>query len=205
MKYFTKAVFASLVLLMAAMPALACHVDPPDIDPAASSPAAISLYNNAAGGEADSITLFALNMFDSGEFYGLAFDDGTTDDWQSFNPLMGPLFGNELNMSAVTFDQAGRIDLNLGLADCTGEIISETAEVTFHSFQSQMDGYDWFNWVELNWLDEEDTPLNVSTVLSAWLPWDSEDMVGTTAVPIPGTGLLLSLGLLCLIGRRSRQ
>lgn len=182
------------------VPALACSIEP--IEPTGVVPATLSLYNDPVAGDPDTLTLFALNLSDSGSFFNLEFEEAGSGAWRNFNPVFGSFFDDELNLTTFTFDQAAEVTgLNLRLLDCQG-VVSTQAEITFHSFQALIDGYDWFNWVELSWFDDSGNPLDVSTALTAWLPWDSEDMVGTTAVPIPGSGILLGLGVLCLIGRR---
>jgi hypothetical protein len=206
MKILTKTIVFSVVILLTALPAFACLEPPPEVDdclPPISDPVSISLFNSPEVGQTDTISLFALNLFDNDPIYDLQFNQAGGGDWQSFNPLLGPIMGDRLNLTTVTFDQPGIIDLNLRLTD-GDDVVSDRAEVNFYSFQTQLDDYNWYNWVELRWLDDCGDPLDVTSALTAWLPWDSQDLVGT-AVPIPGTALLLSLGVLCLVGRRNCQ
>jgi hypothetical protein len=197
--------FFILVLLLISTPALACTTQSPylesltvDLDPVV-----VSLFNNPDLGDTDNFSLCAIDLSYPNNSYDLLFNVAGSDDWQNFNTMFGPFMYANFDLSESS---SNIIDLNLGLYD-SDLLVSEKAEVTFFSFEPQQTGeYNWYDWVVLNWLDDNDTPLNVSTFLSTFPCGDPYDMVGTTAaVPIPGTGLLLSLGILCLIGRRNSQ
>jgi hypothetical protein len=204
MQTFSKASLFLLALLLTSMPALACITQPPspesltlDMDPVE-----ISLYNDPYFGDTDYFSLSAINLSYPNTTYDLLFSVGESGEWQKFDTMFGPFMYTEFDLSE---SPSNIIDLKLGLYDSNG-LVSEEAEVTFFSFEPQLaEEYGWHDWAILNWLDDEGSSLDVSTFLSTFPFGDPLDMVGTTAVPIPSSGLLLSLGILCLIGRRNSQ
>ncbi len=212
MKLLWKVILFSVAILVAAVPAFACHVDPvepPFVDDfftGSLNPVAISLFNAPDTCDSDTVTLSAFFGFGMGNLYDLELSQNG-NDWTAFNPSSWDI------LTAYTFeDPQATINLNLRLSDAAG-VVSNSADVTFYSEQAQDGGYDWYNWVELNWLnDANGESINVSTLLTALvIPGtgcelgNRHDLVGMASVPIPGTGLLLSIGLLCLIGRRKTQ
>jgi hypothetical protein len=194
--------FLLLALLLASTPALACTVeDPPVLSSFTHSqdPVDISLYDYSGD---DAFSLCAIDLSYPNNTYDVMYFVEGSSGWQPFNTMFGPFMYAEFDLSGSSSDI---INLNLGLFD--GEdLVSNQAETTFFSFYPRLtEDYSWYDWAVLNWQDDDGSPLDVSTLLSTFPCGDPLDMVGTTAVPIPGTGLLLSFGILCLIGRRNSQ
>jgi hypothetical protein len=161
------------------------------------------LYNDPVSGETDSISLFAVSTVDSGLDFQLEYHLNLDDNWYSFDHDFGTLFGNVASLA--TFDSAsGAVEFGLRLTDGDGNVISQSAEAAFHSLRSETDDFRWFNWVAFDWLDDAGNPLDITTMLTAGLPWDTNDTVGHH-LPISSTGIYLGFGLLFLLGRRSRR
>jgi hypothetical protein len=191
------------VLLLNSMQALACSTpQPPQNLNFDKDPVVISLYNDPDVGDTSYFKLCVIDLSYPNNTYDVLFSIGESGDWQNFNTMFGPLTYTEFDMSE---SPSNTIDLNLRLYD--GDVlVSNQAKVNFFSYDPQLtEEYSWYDWAVLNWLNEDGSELDVSTLLTTFSCGDPLDMVGTTAVPIPGTGLLLSFGILCLIGRRNNR
>lgn len=206
MSLMKKTILIAVVVLLAAVPGYACMMDDTTpIDGNLSSgildQTRISLFNDATQGNTDAITLFALNLYDPSLSYDLQFQADDSGDWMSFSPVLGSFETSILDLMSHTFNQSGIFNLDLKLFDGS-DVVSETASLTFHELQYQEDAHDWYSWAELEWFDENGDALDVTTALWAWVPGDTKDMIGPEALPIPGTGLLVLLGVVGLIGCR---
>jgi hypothetical protein len=208
MKLLATTATLAAVFLLTLGSAFACHspetpLDDDNFFAGIQNPMTLSLYNAPDLGESDTISLFALSAFEAGTTFGLEYHLDWSDSWYAFDQEMGSLFGNMISLAPL-YSPPGTLDIGLRLTDGSGTVISQSAEVTFHALQSEVDGYEWFNWVSFDWLDDAGQPIDVSTMLTASLPWEAGDMVGRP-VPISSTGLLLGFGLLVLVGRRSKR
>lgn len=206
MNLMKKTILLAVVLLMVAVPGYACMMDDPssiegNLDSGIFDQTTISIFNNAAQGDTESTTLFALSLSDASLSYDLQFQADDSGDWMSFSPVFGSRAASSLGLTSHTFNQAGIIDLDLRLLDGS-DVISETASLYFHELQYQENGHDWYSWAELEWFGADGEALDVTTALWAWVPWDNKDLIGPEALPIPGTGLLLMIGVVGLIGFR---
>lgn len=209
MNLVKKTVLLMMVLLVASVPGYACMMDegtPIDgsLNVGVFESTTISLFNDTVQGNTDEITLFALNFYDPSLSYDLQFQADHSGDWMSFSPLFPPFFDSDFGPTSHTFNQAGIIDLDLRLFDGSN-VVSETAAISFHELQYQENEQDWFTWAELEWFDADGEALDVTTALWAWVPWDRKDLIGPEALPIPGTGLLLMIGVVGLIGCRRKN
>jgi hypothetical protein len=144
-----------------------------------------------------------LSTLDSGLDFQLEYHLNVSDSWYSFDQEFGSLFGNVASL-ATFYSPSGIAEIGLRLTDGDGNVLSHSAEATFHSLQSETDDIEWFNWVAFDWLDDAGQSLDVTTLLTAGLPWDASDTVGRP-LPISSTGIFLGFGLLFLLGRRSRR
>lgn len=209
MNFVKKTLLLMIVLLVVSVPGYACMMDEDTpIDGSLNSgvfeSTSISLFNDTVQGNTDDITLFALNFYDPSLSYDLQFQEGNSSDWMSLSPLFRPFFDSSPGLKFHTFNQAGIINLDLRLFDGSN-VVSETAALSFHELQYQENDQDWFTWAALEWFDADGEALDVTTALWAWVPWDSKDLIGPEALPIPGTGLLLMIGVVGLIGCRRKN
>jgi hypothetical protein len=206
MNLMKKTLLLVLVLLWVTIPGYACMMDDTqtiegNLNSGILDQTSISLFNDSAQGITDDVTLFALNLSDPSLPYDLQFQTDDSSDWMSFNSVFGSREASSLGLMSHTFNQPGILDLNLRLFDGS-DVVSETASLYFHELQYQENGHDWYSWAELEWFDADGEALDVTTALWAWVPWDNKDLIGPEALPIPGTGLLLMIGVVGLIGFR---